>query len=176
LICGECQNHPPPFDELIAPFRYEFPFDVLIQALKFHGRLPAARLLGDLLGDSLEGRGDALPERIVPVPLHPARLRERGFNQSLEIARPLAKRLGIPIAIPNVHRTRPTPPQSGLDQKARRINVRGVFAVKRPLGFNHVAVLDDVVTTGSTVAELARVLRDSGVERVDVWACARTGR
>jgi ComF family protein len=176
LVCGQCLRDPPPFDKLVAPFVYDFPFDVLIRALKFHGRLPAARLLGDLLGDCLERRRAPLPECIVPVPLHPARLRERGFNQSLEIARPLAKRLGVPIVIQGAQRTRPTPPQSGLDQKARRTNVRGVFAFKRPPGVKHVAVLDDVVTTGSTVAELARVLRDSGVERVDVWACARTGR
>ena len=174
LICGQCQRHPPVFDSMTAPFCYDPPIDGLIRDLKFRGHLPAGQLLGELLGDDLEQRRLPLPQGIVPVPLHLSRLRQRGFNQSLELARPLAKRFGLPILAGSVHRLRPTPPQSQLDLRQRLTNVRGAFAARRSIEARHLAIVDDVVTTGSTVTELAQVLRQAGVERIDVWACART--
>jgi ComF family protein len=108
------------------------------------------------------------------VPLHAQRLRERGYNQSLEIARAVSRELAVPVDPAACARVVPTAPQAGLEQKDRRRNVRGAFQVVGSLPSSHVAILDDVVTTGSTVAELTRVLRKAGVARVDVWAVART--
>lgn len=174
LSCGQCQQQPPAFDRTIAPFLYQPPMDYLIKALKFQGRLPFARLLGGLLGQRIAERSEPLPECLLPVPLHPSRLRERGFNQALEIARSAAGPLGLTVLPDSLRRIRATLPQTQLDGAARRHNVQGAFAVYRPITARHVAVLDDVVTTGSTTSELARLLRTAGVAEIEVWACART--
>ncbi|WP_338055823.1 ComF family protein [Sulfurivermis fontis] len=160
----------------MAPLLYRPPLDWLIQGFKFNQRLPPGRLLGQLLAQHLAGQIITPPELIVPVPLHPARLRERGYNQALELARPLARRFGIPLAHGLVRRVRATATQSLLPAGERRRNVRGAFALRRPLAARHVAIVDDVIATGSTVAELARVLRRAGAERIEVWAVARAGR
>ncbi|GAB4352976.1 MAG: ComF family protein [Gammaproteobacteria bacterium] len=175
-ICGHCLRRRPLFDRCLAAYRYEPPADELIHGLKFHRRLNHARLLGALLGDYLEARLDpgSPPECLIPVPLHPRGLRERGFNQAVELARPLAKRLGIPLEYAACRRTRSTEVQTGLTALERRRNLRGAFEVKSITRQAHVALVDDVVTTGSTANELARVLRRSGVKRVEVWAVCRT--
>ena len=117
---------------------------------------------------------DARPEVIIPVPLHTGRLRERGFNQALELARPVAARLRIPINIHACARTRGTAAQSDLPAAQRTKNVKGAFELREPLKEVHrVAIIDDVMTTGATVDELARVLIAAGVENVQVWVCAR---
>lgn len=175
-LCGACLRHAPPYDALTTALRYEAPVDRLIQGLKFNHRLENARLLGRLLADAIAPTLHEPPELILPVPLHPRRLRQRGFNQALEIARPLAARLGIPIGRGYCRRRRATEEQTRLPAKGRRANVRGAFEVVRALPVRHVALVDDVVTTGSTVGELSRALRRSGVERVEVWACARAAR
>jgi ComF family protein len=175
-LCGACLRRPPPYAALTAALRYEPPVDRLVQGLKFNHRLENARLLGRLLADTVAAILDEPPELILPVPLHPARLRQRGFNQALELARPLASRLGIPIGRDYCRRLRATEEQSHLPAKGRRANVRGAFKVVRPVRARHVAVVDDVVTTGSTVGELSRALRRSGVEHVEVWACTRAAR
>lgn len=174
LSCGECRRHPPPFFSTTAALGYAEPADRLVIDLKFRGRLPAARLLGTLLGDALTDVEP--PEALLPVPLHPARLRERGFNQALELARPLAQRLDRPLLIDAVRRVRATPPQTGVDRHARRRNIRNAFALRQPLPWRHLAIVDDVMTTGSTVTELARLLRSEGVERVQIWVAARAQR
>jgi len=115
------------------------------------------------------------PELIVPVPLHRERLRERGFNQSLEIARQVGKQLNLKIDYRSVIRVKPTPTQTDLPLKKRRSNVRNAFKVNRSIEARHITLLDDVVTTGSTTDELARCLKQSGVERVDVWTVTRAG-
>jgi ComF family protein len=117
---------------------------------------------------------DDLPDLVIPVPLHPARLRERGFNQSLEIARLVTKRLQLELDGRSVKRIRPTPPQTGLSEKERRRNLRAAFTISRDLRGRHVALLDDVITTGATLSELSYMLTRHGVERVDLWALART--
>lgn len=170
--CGECLKHPPAFDRVLAPFRYEEPVRHLIRSLKFHARYPNARLLGDLMGDALAG-GEALPKLIIPVPLHPRRYRERGYNQSVEIARTLSKRLGVPLDLRSCARAVATAPQADLSAEERRRNVKKAFAVLKTPAADHVAILDDVVTTGATVNALAKALRKAGVGRIDVWACAR---
>lgn len=174
FICGRCQHQPPDFTCTLAPLLYASPVDYLIQRLKFHGQLPTANVLAELLANALQGRDIPLPEAIIPVPLHPSRLAERGFNQALEIARPLARRLQRPLLTQAIYRTRSTPPQVALDAKKRPHNVRGAFAVDDRFQASHVAVVDDVVTTASTVAEVARVLKMAGVAKIEIWACART--
>ncbi len=162
----------------VAALRFEPPVDDLIRELKYHGVAANARVLGVLLAESVRERRVALPRLLVPVPLHPARLRDRGFNQALAIARYAGRMLGVPFARGAVRRVRDTPSQTELDVYARRRNVSGAFAVAgrraqaRLTAASHVAVVDDVVTTGSTVQELRRVLLSAGVQRVDVWAVA----
>lgn len=173
-LCGRCQRTPPAYHAAFAPFQYGPPLDHLLQELKFHGKLQFARLLGELMAEHrLAQRADPLPELLIPVPLHPARLRERGFNQALELARCAARRLGVPVDYRSSERIRATAAQSSLRRKERRANVKGAFRVSAPIAARHVAVVDDVITTGHTVDEMARVLVKAGVERVEVWACAR---
>lgn len=172
-ICGRCQRRPPPFDRTLAALHYQTPVDELVQAFKFHGRLAVGRLLSELLGSAVQA--DELPEALIPVPLHPARLRERGFNQALELARPLSRRFGLPLLTDTVVRVRNTQPQSRLGYRLKARNVRSAFALHRTLNYRHVALIDDVMTTGSTLAELARTVRSGGVETVRIWVVARAG-
>lgn len=171
-LCGRCQTQPPAFAACLSPFRYHAPLDHLLQGLKFNGQLAQARLLGELMADWLGAVVESPPDQLIPVPLHAARLRERGFNQALELARPIARRLALPLNLHGVRRILPTPPQSDLSRQQRLKNIRGAFEVMQPLG-GHVAIIDDVMTTGSTADELAKILLRAGAERVDVWVCAR---
>ncbi len=173
-ICGRCQRSPPPFDGCHSAFLYREPIAGLVGGLKFRGRLHQGRLLGELLARSLQAQPLDRPERLIPVPLHSERIRARGYNQALEIARWVARALTIPLDSESCRRTRATAAQSDLPLEERRRNIRGAFALVRPLGVRHLALLDDVVTSGATVSELAQVLKRGGVERVDVWAVART--
>jgi len=133
--------------------------------------------MGQLLQRALQPRirTPSLPilEAIIPMPLHPSRLRQRGFNQALELARPLGQAFALPLEIHRVQRQRNTLPQSDLKQRARKQNIHNAFVVKEPLPYRRVAILDDVITTGSTVNELAKTLKQSGVDYVEVWAVAR---
>ncbi|MCD9032453.1 ComF family protein [Luteimonas sp. Y-2-2-4F] len=168
--CGDCLRRPPPFERARAAFRYGFPLDRLLPRFKFHRDLACGRLLARWM---LAACADAArPGALVPLPLHPARLRERGYDQALELARPLARGLGLPLRTDLLQRVRATAPQSRLDAAARRRNVRGAFrgAAGAP---RHVALVDDVMTTGATLAEAARALKRAGAARVDVWVCAR---
>jgi ComF family protein len=177
LICGACLQRPVPFDASIAPFRYAYPVDRTIQALKFRHDLACGRVLGELLARRLiDGRAAPMPEAIIPVPLATQRYRERGFNQAHELARAVSHATGIPIRADIVIRNRETLEQTALDQKARRRNVRRAFTLVAPLPGSHVAIIDDVVTTGSTVTELAQTLRRAGASRIQVWAVARAGK
>jgi ComF family protein len=171
-LCGECQRRPPPWDAAWAPFRYAWPLDRLESRYKFGRDLAAGRVLSTLW--QIEPRTGLLPELVLPVPLHRGRLRQRGYNQALELAKPLAKAFGIPMQCDLLQRQRETPPQTELDAVTRRRNMRGAFALRTGMALPaHVAILDDVMTTGATVAECSRVLKRAGVQRVDVWALAR---
>ncbi len=169
--CGHCQTRPLDLDRTIALFHYAPPIDDLILRFKFGQGLHVARLFASLLADRL--RDSARPDCIIPVPLHPSRQRTRGFNQALEIARPLAKHLDCRLNHSSCRRTRATPAQSLLHATQRRRNLRGAFTLTRPIDARHVALVDDVMTTGSTLAALAEVLRDAGVETIEAWVCAR---
>jgi ComF family protein len=171
-VCGRCLKKPPAFDVSLSLYRYEQPAVWLIQQLKFNDRLTHARLLGGMLAEKIS-TCDELPECIIPVPLFNKRLRQRGFNQSVELAKPVAKQTGLPLELSMIERTRATESQTGLDAKQRRNNIKGAFRVCGHIPYEYVAIVDDVVTTGSTVSELARVLKSAGVERVDIWSIAR---
>lgn len=178
-VCAQCISAPPPFRRAVAAFRYVDPLDTLIQRLKYQRDLSVASTLGRLLAERTVGTRDVEgPECILPVPLHIRRLRGRGFNQSLEIARTLAAGTGIPVKPLWVGRTRDTPGQSRAQSvRARHLNVRDAFTASRRLvRFRRVAIVDDVVTTGATAAELARCVLARGVESVDLWCVARAER
>jgi ComF family protein len=170
-VCGACTAHPPQFDATLAPWRYEFPVDRLVLALKFGRRLALAEAFGTALADCAAGRRiDAL----VPMPLGPARLAERGFNQALEIARHLARRAGVALEPGLARRVRDTAPQTDLPHDARAANVRGAFGCDAGVTGRALAVVDDVMTTGASLEELARTLKRAGAARVENWVVART--
>ena len=168
--CGRCLKRPPQFDRTVAVFAYAFPVDKLVQALKFGEQLLLAPQLAGRLAQRIETR----PDCIVAMPLHPARLRERGFNQSLELARRIAVKLGIPLLERACQRVRDTPPQSALPWKERGRNMRKAFACTGDLSGKHVAVVDDVMTSGASINELAEALRQAGAREVSAWVVART--
>lgn len=170
-VCGRCLWRPPPWEAIHVPFRYATPIDWLVRRLKFHGDLAAGRLLGQLLVRECASRVTGI-DAIVPVPLHPRRLVERGFNQAAEIGRPLARALGAPLHFDALARSGSTVAQMDLPAQRRRINVRGVFARHRPPS-GRVVLVDDVVTTASTVREASRRLVSDGTCSVQVIAVAR---
>lgn len=173
-LCGACLRDAPPFAAAWAPLRYAHPLDLIEARFKFQGDLAAGRVLAELLCAAAKADPPDRPDCVIAVPLHMARLRERGYNQALELARPLAASLDLPLRIDALLRTRATPPQTGLDARARKRNLRGAFALAPAAALPaHVALFDDVMTTGATLREAARVLRHAGVARVDVWALAR---
>jgi len=173
--CGRCQQRAPAFDGTTALFHYAPPVDYLIQRLKFSGELAIAPLLSGLLEQHIRHRATPLPGLVLPVPLHRSRLRERGYNQATELARRLGRSLGIPVDYRLCKRCRKTATQSLLPAGERRRNLRNAFSVTRMLQERHVAVVDDVMTSGHTVNELARTLKRAGAERVEVWVIARAG-
>ncbi|ASF48453.1 ComF family protein [Methylovulum psychrotolerans] len=172
LRCGRCISRRPAFDETHAAFVYDDALRYLVTGLKFAAHYKNARLLGHLLAETVRQNAET-PQLLIPVPLHKHRYRQRGFNQSLEIARTVAHSLNIPLRVDACQRCHDTPQQSRLNAKQRRQNLRHAFVVAKPLNVRHVAIIDDVMTTGSTVHEVAKVLKKAGVERVDVWVCAR---
>jgi ComF family protein len=190
-LCGHCLRRPPPFAAAWVPFIYAHPLDLLEARFKFGADLAAGRVLADLLIERARAERCAadsqatlqsgtvspltrLPECLLCVPLHTDRLRERGYNQALELAKPLAQALGLRLEARAIERVRSTHSQTGLDAKARRKNLRGAFVLRSGITLPaHVAILDDVMTTGTTLRECALTLRRAGVSRVDVWALAR---
>ncbi|QDW66783.1 ComF family protein [Luteimonas granuli] len=174
-LCSACQHAPPPLSETRAAFLYGFPLDRLLPRLKFHRDLAAGRLLAQAMAASLSGC--PRPCALVPVPLHRARMSGRGYNQALELARPLGRLLGVPVRPGLLRRIRHTAPQSRLDADARAGNLRDAFEVPSRVAVPaHVTLVDDVMTTGATLDAAADALLDAGAERVDAWVCARAAR
>lgn len=177
--CGLCLRRPPPQAGTVAAFLYEAPLDRLLPRLKFHQDLAAGRSLALAMAPAFAPTlADAPPpEALLPLPLHRSRLRRRGFDQTLELARPLARALDLPLRPDLLRRQRATAPQSRLDAAARRRNLRDAFSVVPPRRGRalpaHVVLFDDVMTTGATVQSAAQALLRAGVARVDVWVCAR---
>jgi ComF family protein len=177
--CARWVPEPLPFDATFCLFRYQHPVDLMVTRLKFHGDLAFARVLGTLFAHAFIVAGGAVPECIVPLPLHRSRLRERGFCQTTEIAGHIARRIRaagrcLPIRADLLNRTRATRAQSGLTAAERADNLREAFVASRGADMpHHVALLDDVLTTGHTATAAVTALRDAGVQRIQVWCCAR---
>lgn len=171
--CGTCLKSSPAFARTIAPFRYEFPVDRLIQALKYDHRLPLANWFGARLSEQIAADEHDL---LLPLPLHPSRLQDRGFNQSAEIARSIHSRLGIPINVDCLTRIRATPPQAALPLKERAKNVRGAFECTIDLSGKRILLVDDVMTTGATLGECARILQLHGAVQITLAVAARAQR
>lgn len=169
--CGRCQCLPPAFDASAAALSYVFPVDRLIRALKYRHRFAVSAFLAQVLHPLMR---PADPAVVVPMPLHERRLRERGFNQAAEIARPLARAWGLPLELGAVRRVRDTAPQVSLPWAERRVNMRGAFRCDVSFGGKTVVVIDDVMTTGATLDELARTLKSHGAARVENRVVART--
>ena len=169
-ICGHCLKRKPQFDRTLAVFAYAFPLDKLIQALKFGERL----MLAEGLADCLVRRVENYPDSIIAMPLHPSRLRERGFNQSQELARQIANRLDIPLLQHACQRIRETPPQLTLKWKEREKNMRDAFSCTQELTGKHVAVVDDVMTSGASLNAVSSALRSAGAREISAWVIART--
>ena len=168
--CGACLHEPPNFDRTLALYQYDFPVDRIIHAMKYGHQLAVTDWSAGRLAELL---GTEEYDCIIPLPLHPERLRERGFNQSAEIARNLGICLKFPVDRSNVLRTRPTPPQAEQALKERRRNVRGAFECRTDFTGKRLLLIDDVMTTGATVNECARILKLHGAALVTVAVIAR---
>ncbi len=174
-LCPACRARPPPWRYALCALRYQPPVDGLLQDFKYHRRLAAGRVMSELLAHHAAlswGKTD-LPDAIVPTPLHSQRWRQRGFNQAQEIARVLGRTLAVPVISRTLVRTRNTPSQTQARNAAeRQALVQDAFVCRGSLPA-HVAVVDDVITSGATAAQITRVLRKHGVRTVDVLALAR---
>lgn len=182
-LCPRCQGKAPPQDHALCLFLYDAPIDQLISQLKFHQRLSYGRLLGGLMAEYLkhyyQEHPEESPQAIIAVPLSRKRLAERGFNQAEALSRPIAKALNLPVLRRVCQRNRDTPAQLSLPAKDRRKNMRDAFSCTLPLSvkgeaIHHIALIDDVMTTGATLESLAKTLKKSGIETVTLWSLART--
>jgi ComF family protein len=171
VYCAACQHDPPPYEHAISPLVYAFPIDAAIKAMKFRRKLFYAPAFGQLLSESMHGLPPNI-DALLPVPLHWRRQMMRGFNQASELCRVIQKQTGIPL-VTQVIRKRATPYQSRLVAAHRHRNLRDAFAVRGTLQAQHVLIVDDVITTGETCRQLARVLLDAGAQQVSVLAIAR---
>jgi ComF family protein len=169
-VCGHCLKKPPAFTHTSAVFSYQFPIDRLILAFKYHEQLALAQIFSEKLLQNI-GQND-LPDYVIPMPLHPAKLRSRGFNQAKLIATPLARALHLPQLA--CRRLRDTPSQTSLPWHERSNNVRGAFSCDIDLSGKHIALVDDVFTTGASLNELAVAVKSRGANRVSAWVVART--
>lgn len=173
-ICGACLKNPPYFDSTLSVGIYAAHLKKMITEFKFHEKLYLYRIFSHLLVEKIQQQSNPLPECIIPVALHRYRLQERGFNQALEIAKGVAKALNISIDYSCCKRIKYTLPQSSIPAKERQQNVKHAFILTREINYKHIAIIDDVVTTGSTVNELSRIFKKAGVKKIDIWCIART--
>ncbi len=171
LVCGDCLSDPPAFDDVVTVFAYRFPLDQLIQSFKYASNLALADFFVQKLVSCVQDH--PLPQALVAMPLARRRLTERGFNQALLIAEKAAQRLCLPVERTALVRIRETLPQSGLPWKERRANVKGAFACATDMTGRHIALVDDVMTTGATLNEAAKVLKKQGAARITAWVIAR---
>jgi len=175
LLCGQCQQRPRPFASVHALFHYQRPIATYIQQLKYRHRLDLARTLGLLMAKNIKSTGKTA-DLLIPVPLHRSRLRSRGYNQALELARPIAKNLVLPLNYKSLVRTRKTKSQTKLSTNARRKNIRDAFAViDNKVAGKRIALIDDVFTTGLTAENATQTLLKAGATSVECWVLARAG-
>jgi len=173
--CGQCQTQPPAFDVCHSLFHYQSPIDRLISRFKFNQQLGYGRLFGQLMAEHIKHqyRGEQLPDMVIPVPLHKRRLRERGFNQAQELARVCAKTLAIPLNTQHCRRNKHTEHQLGLSAMERHRNLKRAFSSQEFEPSTSVALVDDVMTTGTTLHELSACLKKAGCEQIHLWCIAR---
>lgn len=174
-ICGVCTENPPIFERLCSLFSYDAPVSKLITGLKFSKQLAYGRILGDMLADAVlnEWYTDSpLPQAIIPMPLHRQRLKKRGYNQALELIWPTIKRSKIRL-LEDVQRVRSTRPQSNLNLEQRMHNMKNAFELSNSLNIQHIAIVDDVVTTGNTVKTICSTLKENGILHIDIWCICR---
>ena len=172
-LCPDCQRQPPPYEAVYAAFSYDPPVDELIRELKFHGALAPGRILGLLLAQRRRASAQPLPDVVIPLPLHRDRLISRGYNQAGVIAAVAARQLQRPLRPRQLQRVRNTAPQSGLAAAARHHNLQGAFSARPLAAPLAVALVDDVLTTGSTAAAASLALKAAGATRVEIWVAAR---
>lgn len=174
-LCGKCSMSPPPFDRLFVPMAYDFPLQSLIQKMKFSPSYIHTKILGQITSQFLKQHYEqqAKPRVIIPIPLHSKRLAKRGFNQALEISRPISRSLNIKIDYTSFIRSKATKSQAELKYDERSSNIRDAFTGPVNYKKNFVAVVDDVITTGATVNEFCKTLKRSGVEKIHVWCIAK---
>lgn len=172
-ICGNCLLSPPYFTSSTVLFDYQYPAKKLILAFKFKKQVELSSYFADKLFEIILNK-NSLPEVLIAVPLHHKRQAKRGYNQSLELAKNLGRKLGIPVNTSFCERIINTDPQSELPMKSRKKNVKNAFAISRDVIPKHIAIVDDVITTGSTINEIAQLFKKAGCEQIDVWAIART--
>lgn len=170
LLCGECLKKPPHFDATYIAYTFEEPLRSLMHQFKYQQGLFLSKFLVELM---LQALPQTIPECLIPVPMHPIRLKSRGFNQAVVLTKLLAKKLQLPYDLTSCKKIINTAPQASLDAEQRLGNIKKSFACA-PMPYSHVVIIDDLLTTGSTVNELARTLKNNGVLRVDIWCCART--
>lgn len=171
-VCGRCLSHPPIFTHTEVIFGYAFPLDKLIQAMKYGEQLALANGFAEKLAHRIAQNN--LPDYIIPMPLHPARLKERGFNQSLLLAEKVARELDIKLLSNACQRVRDTPSQSSLKWKERDKNVKGAFSCDVDLTGKRIALVDDVMTTGASLNALAKAIKKAGAAEINTWIIART--
>ncbi|HHB91961.1 MAG TPA: ComF family protein [Thioploca sp.] len=170
-ICRQCQQNPPSYNNIQVVFSYIYPIDKLISAAKFANNLAILHLLGKLMVEYLQF--EPCPDVMIPIPLHPKRLQQRGYNQSVELAKCIKSFTGIPLDYNVCQRIRNTRPQVGLSAQQRKANIQGAFKVNKiSANWQHIVLIDDVVTTGNTVEELTKEFLQAGIQKVDVWYCA----
>ena len=173
-LCGRCQTHPPVIDKTFSLFHYKPPMNYLIKQLKFNHSIITADLLGKLMAEAIIQQNTTCPEALIATPLHTKRLRQRGYNQAIEIAKPLAKKLNIPLLTDTLIRNKHNRPQTECSAKERKTNLRNSFSCVSPLSYSSIAIIDDVISTGTTVNEIAKVLKKNGAKTVFAWSCTHS--
>lgn len=172
LLCGQCIANPPPIDKALISYRFEEPLRTLIHQFKYHHRFYLCTFLSQLIMNAWQ-QEQTQPQCLIPVPMHPKKIRQRGFNQSILLTRLLAKKTGIPYDLTLCRKSKNTEAQATLNGKQRIRNVQGAFSLNTT-SYEHIALIDDLLTTGSTANELARTFKKAGVKKVELWCCART--
>jgi ComF family protein len=172
LICGTCIKNPPYYDNALVAYAFEEPLRSLLHQFKYHHQLYLCSFFGRLIVDAWKQK-KSMPQCLIPVPMHPKKLKERGFNQTVLVAKYLGKALNIPYNRTSCQKIRPTKAQASLNGDQRRTNLKNAFHLQ-PIPYTHVALIDDLLTTGSTANELARTLKKAGVSHVEIWCSART--
>lgn len=167
-----CIDSPRILDRVLAVRSYHYPVNTLVQEMKFHGHLGLCREFGIAIAKLAHSTCSTLPDCLIPVPMHRSRLRERGYNQALEIAHVVSDKLSLSLETNLISRLLPTVPQFDLNPAARARNVRGAFLIHKKINSEHAAIIDDVFTTGATALELATLLKSSGIRRVELWSYA----